>query len=188
MQGVCSSSSKSICDDFWVLILSLLTFICHCCTTGPVQLYGWNTWCSFCHGKILSRDPCSREKFLLWNPIWPQKISKEVNKNQHLSTVRHDNFLLPRYKIWLESHFAISGGTDKIVLSIAKPPPTAASEKPRAESKVAMIAVTSSNRAGDASSKKAVYELTKLQPNFLVFTDPSRDCLNFFYAAWNHAG
>ena len=57
---------------------------------------------SRCHGKILSREPCSEEKF-----YWKSYLArKNLNGSQQKSTskqiyiVRHDNFLLARYKIW----------------------------------------------------------------------------------------
>ena len=57
----------SICHDFWMLRLSLLTFIFHCCTTGPVQLYGWNIQI-FCSAVSVSERASEDNSILVrWN-------------------------------------------------------------------------------------------------------------------------
>ena len=48
-----------------------------------------------CHGKILSREPCSQDKFCCKILFGQKKICKEVNKNQHFS-----RFVLSDIKIF----------------------------------------------------------------------------------------
>ena len=78
------------------------------CPSVDILVRSWQ-WYSFCHGKILSREPCSQENFyckILFDQKTSEKKSTKTTSMQ-IYKRRHDNFLLAGYKIWLKCPYAV---------------------------------------------------------------------------------